>query len=406
MPIEVTANQDVAYPTTGNSENDDNDEEQLDELQPEQYFYLKHHLLSDHENPDTYDGVIKQLTIRIPQTKQWQSKHLRSNMTSFYEQNAQAMYGKILGTPSNSRSFEFMLNKEGKAVHKNRYDIIPLNSEALDSSLSGNSSLLASTSEDLSQQQFVDRRIGGNANGASSKSALNNGGSYGADHNSSDEMNFEVSPDSEASTLSPDLHYEAQTAYTYSTALLVTIVVGCSLLVLNVLIFIGVYYQLDHKTTSQAELEVAAEADAALGASLNPTESSSVNSPFKHNDSSMLVDESNEQDIQVVCTNRGGNSRKRASNAHHQMVNSMTAGGKGGIKQIKSSICSNLDLLKQRSGSKPSHHSSPLANGNDGSSNCNYDPGGTGQPRYSFAANVSREWARTVFVRLDYFCIH
>lgn len=44
---------------------------------------------------------------------------------------------------------------------------------------------------------------------------------------------------------------EAQKSDTYFTALLVTIVVGCSLLVLNILIFIGVYYQLDRKSASQ-----------------------------------------------------------------------------------------------------------------------------------------------------------
>ena len=35
----------------------------------------------------------------------------------------------------------------------------------------------------------------------------------------------------------------------YSTALLVTIAIGCSLLILNMLIFAGVYYQLDKNST-------------------------------------------------------------------------------------------------------------------------------------------------------------
>lgn len=49
---------------------------------------------------------------------------------------------------------------------------------------------------------------------------------------------------------------EAQTTNdTYSTALLVTIVVGCSLLVLNVLIFLGVYYQLDRKDSSSMAID-------------------------------------------------------------------------------------------------------------------------------------------------------
>lgn len=71
------------------------------ELDQDQYFYLKHHLLPDHENIDTYDGNVKELPIKIPESKQWQQKHLRRNMTSLYEQQQQMLYGRIYDTMTN-----------------------------------------------------------------------------------------------------------------------------------------------------------------------------------------------------------------------------------------------------------------------------------------------------------------
>ena len=65
-------------------------------LDSDQYFYLRHHVLSDHENMETYDGIVKPLSIAIPNSKQWQRKHMRPNMTNIYEQHyQQQMYEKI-----------------------------------------------------------------------------------------------------------------------------------------------------------------------------------------------------------------------------------------------------------------------------------------------------------------------
>ena len=71
---------------------------ELEALDPTQYFYLRHHLLPDHENMATYDGVVKQLGLRIPSAVHWHRRYVRQNMTSVIEAHQRLLYGgNVLG---------------------------------------------------------------------------------------------------------------------------------------------------------------------------------------------------------------------------------------------------------------------------------------------------------------------
>lgn len=105
QPIELKDSGSVVEPpgsftSNDGDEDDDGEEDGQHKFESDQYFYLRHHLLPDHENPYSYDGVVKQLTLRIPQSKQWQRAHLRQNMTSFYEQHQQMLYGRLFDLPN------------------------------------------------------------------------------------------------------------------------------------------------------------------------------------------------------------------------------------------------------------------------------------------------------------------
>lgn len=102
IPIELQQHQHQIHPNPEYTLSPESEAMDLAELEPEQYFYLRHHLLPDHENMATYDGVVKQLAIRIPAGSVWQRKHLRQNMTSFYEQHQQMLYGKLYAHKSNT----------------------------------------------------------------------------------------------------------------------------------------------------------------------------------------------------------------------------------------------------------------------------------------------------------------
>lgn len=85
--------------------------------EPDEYFYLRHHLLPDHENMNTYDGVVKQLTIKVPTGKTWQQSFMRQNVSSWYEQHQQLVYGKDLNQIDNGSGEEKIVHKPNGLTH-------------------------------------------------------------------------------------------------------------------------------------------------------------------------------------------------------------------------------------------------------------------------------------------------
>ena len=146
-----------------NVDDDLSDDFQLDQ---DQYFYLKHHLLPDHENMDTYDGNVKKLSIKIPESQQWQQKHLRRNMTSLYEQQQQTLYGRIYDTMTN------MIINDG-----------------LSSSLSSSSTGIRPQMS-TSQQQYARRQIESNKNKILIPELVIHSSSKQNDNNKNDDNNL------------------------------------------------------------------------------------------------------------------------------------------------------------------------------------------------------------------------
>lgn len=234
---------------------------ELPQLDSEKYFYLRHHLLPDHENLATYDGIVKQLTIKIPASKEWQSRYLRTNMTSFYEQQQQLLYGRVFG--GSGGNVDNGLKTTGKVL----------------GFLNANVKTDETGVLQQKQQQFAGRRIdlttknlegkGEDGEGSKTHRAIDSSLPASSSNEEHDTKTIVAGTNGDGR-----LHFDAQTTSdTYSTALLVTIVVGCSLLVLNLLIFLGVYYQLDHKAPCSSEEAIPVDDEAIQtteGASIKP----------------------------------------------------------------------------------------------------------------------------------------
>ena len=140
--------------------------------------YLRHHLLKDHENPSTYDGVVRQIAF----------KFLQPLPTPTYAPGFSSMPGTKRFTTMTS-----LLNKNPND------DNSVLNNDSV-----GGVSVVDDTT-------IVDKN--------STATALSTNGSESG----------------------------------YATALSVTIAIGCSLLILNMLIFAGVYYQLDRNAKNRGQ---------------------------------------------------------------------------------------------------------------------------------------------------------
>jgi neuroligin len=151
----------------------------------EEQVYLRHHLLSDHENMASYDGIVKQIAFKffapipnksvaiIPvlKTNKSRKKYFMTTSNIELDVNDDAEFEELITTES-------ILNFN---QNQTTAEIMPLGENI--------------NTNNKSQTQFI--------------------------------------------TMSAN----------YSTALLVTIAIGCSLLILNMLIFAGVYYQLDKNSS-------------------------------------------------------------------------------------------------------------------------------------------------------------
>lgn len=137
--------------------------------------YLRHHLLKDHENLNTYDGVVRQIAF----------KFLQPLPTPSLDDLLSPLSGKRLTTMTSL--FNKNVNDDNSVLSQDSV---------------GGVSVIDDT-------KTVDKN--------STATALSTSGSENG----------------------------------YATALSVTIAIGCSLLILNMLIFAGVYYQLDRNAKNR-----------------------------------------------------------------------------------------------------------------------------------------------------------
>ncbi|CAG2163517.1 unnamed protein product [Oppiella nova] len=154
----------------------------------EEQVYLRHHLLTDHENMASYDGIVRQI------------------------------------------AFKFFAPIPNKSL-----DLIPVNNSIISKS----------------RKQYLTPKT------ASNELDVNDGANeFSPPMTTESVMNFYNNQsmgstdvismiDSQANLNNKTAANGITIGANYSTALLVTIAIGCSLLILNMLIFAGVYYQLD-----------------------------------------------------------------------------------------------------------------------------------------------------------------
>ncbi|XP_054157875.1 neuroligin-4, X-linked-like isoform X2 [Oppia nitens] len=168
----------------------------------EEQIYLRHHLLTDHENMASYDGIVRQLAFKffapIPTNKP---------VTDLIATNNSII--------SKSRKQYLMTTSNDVNVNDGAGDQLVNNSPVLtnDKVLDNNNNNHTMTATDVIA--MTDKI---NLNNKSNDDNNNNNNTIALTAN-------------------------------YSTALLVTIAIGCSLLILNMLIFAGVYYQLDKNSS-------------------------------------------------------------------------------------------------------------------------------------------------------------
>lgn len=156
-------------------------------LQQQQLYYLKHHLLPDHENLDSYDGIVRQISFRFPSVNLIDTHVNGSVSLSKSLSKSSGKSSDLLGRNSSNSVINFH-QSDRQAGHRP--------SSPLHSSSASSSSTSLNRNATLATPIVMDHES-------------NSQGSYG------------------------------------STAISVAIAIGCSLLVLNILIFVGVYYQLE-----------------------------------------------------------------------------------------------------------------------------------------------------------------
>lgn len=161
--------------------------------------YIRHHLLENFDDVNTYDGPVRQIT-------------LKSLSPFFAGQRKFVPTGGWLRTSSGSLfADQSRINTNNNSTGVNKNLLFSFKTKT--------------TSHTALQDDGNNKSSNQNSNGTSS----------GVDENGN-----------------------------YSTALSVTIAVGCSLLILNMLIFAGVYYQLDRHAKSRANSPVNSQSDTAL----------------------------------------------------------------------------------------------------------------------------------------------
>ncbi|KAI1278108.1 Neuroligin-3 [Halotydeus destructor] len=181
----------------------------------EQMYYRKHHLLPDHENLDTYDGIVRQISFRF-----MSPSLLATNNGTGSGLGQSAGFGKQHGGPG-GHGRNRMSDNDASQLSQG----------------GGKLGSPMSTAADQSKRNPVTNGSHHNPNGnpghgvTTASSLDTNGGTLVANKTQATPIVME------------------QSSY-YSTALGVTIAVGCSLLILNMLIFAGMYYQLSKSKNS------------------------------------------------------------------------------------------------------------------------------------------------------------
>lgn len=157
--------------------------------------YLRHHLLVDHENPSSYDGIVRQIAL----------KFLQPAPTA----------------PSPSVQIQKQLKPQQTTQSSNT-------SHLKQSSKTSSSSNSIKQNDDIYKEKL-------SVSGVSVVQNSSNNKTYSPESMTRNQNDSNTNQN-DSNTNQSD---------TYTTALSVTIAIGCSLLVLNMLIFAGVYYQLE-----------------------------------------------------------------------------------------------------------------------------------------------------------------
>jgi hypothetical protein len=155
-------------------------------------YYFRHHMLHDHDNLKTYDGTVRQISVRL------------------------------------SSSGPIVKSSKTKANEKvNQIDTKAICNEYFKSSLN----------QSEHEKTVIDnKKIDTDATLSADGVAIEN--------------DYQIVNKTQATPIVMEQN-------SYSTALSVTIAIGCSLLILNMLIFAGVYYQLDKAKDAKPKLEYA-----------------------------------------------------------------------------------------------------------------------------------------------------
>ncbi|XP_054158657.1 neuroligin-4, X-linked-like [Oppia nitens] len=157
--------------------------------------YLRHHLLQDHENPLTYDGVVRQIAFKFLQP-----------LPTVPHGSSAAAGGRQQRRPT----ITSLLNNNNKNVNNDDNSIV-----------NGVVSVITSEAAD---DEGLAKRL--------------------------DKHNNSTTATALSTTTTTANNSTADNGYT--TALSVTIAIGCSLLILNMLIFAGVYYQLERNAKKRS----------------------------------------------------------------------------------------------------------------------------------------------------------
>ncbi|CAG2104605.1 unnamed protein product [Medioppia subpectinata] len=281
----------------------------------EEQVYLRHHLLTDHENMASYDGIVRQIAFKFFAPIPNKSMDLIPVNNTSITSKSRKQYDSPV---SNINTNDVNVNDDG--TNESHQLVVTTDSVI---TFYNNQSIVSTDVIPM-----IDR-INLNANNNSMTAGIAIGTNY-------------------------------------STALLVTIAIGCSLLILNMLIFAGVYYQLDKNSAlrhhKKAKNRSASSSDHHSSYHYNDTPKSQEMVVLATPEKRLLQQKSpnlSHNHVEIVNTNF-------ADHSSDQMVNNQTPGGGGGGKCCNAGTIRSNDTVYYNQKtfgfehSHHSHHSSPV----------------------------------------------
>ena len=206
-------------------------------LQQQQLYYLKHHLLPDHENLESYDGIVRQISFRFPSV----------NLIDTHANGSMIVSKSLFGKSTNVKASDLL------ALQRNL------------TSANGNSVINFHQS---------DRQAGGHRQSSSSLNSSPSASSVNRNATLATPM-----------VMDHESNGNSQGSYG-STAISVAIAIGCSLLILNILIFVGVYYQLERAKANGGAGISNGLSNSPIGSSANGSKSLPLDNKIDANSSS------------------------------------------------------------------------------------------------------------------------